>query len=82
MYDIVGQQNFRVIRQFRLAETWDSHIFFAVQINILLRQMLSELLVDDGKGTLHMTVGFLYTNVKGVGRYSGTVCESHHTTVH
>ena len=70
------------MRQFRLAKTWDSHIFFAVQIDILLRQMLGKLLVDDGKGTLHMTVGFLYTNVKGVGGDSGSVCESHHTTIH
>ena len=42
MHDIVGQQYFRVIRQFRLAKTWDSHIFFAVKIDILLWQMLGE----------------------------------------
>ena len=44
--------------------------------------MLGELLVDDGKGTLHMTIGLLHTNIKSVGCNSRAVCESHHTTVH
>ena len=44
--------------------------------------MLGELLVDNGKSTLHMTVGFLHTDVEGVGGDSSTVCKSHHTTVH
>jgi hypothetical protein len=40
--------------------------------------MLGKLLVDNGKGTVDMTIGFLYTDVEGVGRNSGAVCESHH----
>ena len=44
--------------------------------------MLGELLVDDGKSTLHMAVSFLHTDIEGVGCNSGSVCESHHSTVH
>ena len=44
--------------------------------------MFGELLVNDGKSTLYMTIGFLHTDVKSVGCNSGSVCKSHHTTVH
>ena len=53
-----------------------------LKADVLFRQMIGKLLIDNGKSALHMAVSFFDAHVKGIGSNSCTISKRHHTIFH
>lgn len=57
-YGIFVQQDAWVVAKFRLSESWNAQIFFAIDIFERFRQVAYKFAVDHGKGPFKLCVCF------------------------
>ena len=65
-----------------MSQSRQSKVFLAVYPFILRRQVIDELIVDDGIRSLEGCVGFLHAHVEGVAIDRRTIGEGHQLSIH
>ena len=80
-YGIFMQQDAWMVAKFRLSESWNAQIFFAVDIFERFRQVAYKFAVDHGKGPFKLCVCFFCADVKRVIIDGRTICECHQFVV-